>query len=221
MNTDQFFSFYDSEWTELEDRQKLFSQIDPIDGLLAVGDHVAAVSRRLPMYEGVNLICLTSDKWEPNLRICYLAQEDQLFRLNGTSPPIHEVNAKAGIKLNEQNLFYYLSYFCFFVRGEEGAFYVLCDLDDKLLPEGFFDVRSKNESSVMTARQLFRRPRLIGKDDDGKWQASAVLLYSNALFHADFSIEPTGMVSMLSDEPLIPELPCRLAAPLTTTLKSL
>ena len=220
MSTDQFFTFFDSGWIEFEDKQKLFSRIDPIDNSLNVGEHVAVVSRKLPMHEDASLICLTSDKWEQDLRVCYLAYEDNLLRLDGTSPPIHRLNAEAGININEQNALYYLSYFCFFVRGEEGPFYLLYDLEDKLLPDGFFDLHSNNDSGVLTPRQLFRRPRLCGKDDEGNWRASALVHYGNALFHADLVIKPTGLPEMINDEPLIQEMALQLNAPLTASVQS-
>jgi hypothetical protein len=209
-----FFSFSDPGWSQTEDTEKLFSRIAPIDGRLSLDEHVSVRERGLPMYENVRLLSLTSDKWEAGLRVCYLTYEDDLMRLNGTSPPIHEVNAKAPIKLTDENVLYYLSFFCFFVRGEEGPFYVVHDLEDELLPEGFADVRSRMRHGTPSPRDLFRRPRLFGRDDKANWRASALIHYSNALFLADFLVYPTGMVEMFQDEPLLSDLTCRVNAPL-------
>lgn len=209
-----FFSFSDSGWSRIEDTEKHFSQIKQIDERLSLGEHVSLFERTLPMYDHVRLLCLTSDEWDAGLRVCYLSDQDNLLRLNGTSPPIHEMNAKAPINITGENVLYYLSFFCFFVRGEEGAFYVVYDLEDELLPEGFSAARSKEKPAPLTPQQLFRRPCLHGQDADGKWRASALIHYSNAVFLADFLIHPTGMIDMVEDEPLLADLPCRVNAPL-------
>ncbi len=210
-----FFSFYDSEWSRLEDTDKLFSQIDPIDGRLPIGENVEVVERSLPMYESARILCLTSHKWEEGLRVCYLTHQNRLLRLNGTSPPIHELNTLAPIKITEENVLYYLTFFCFFVRGEEGPFYVVYDLADKLLPEAFSEVHSTNHLGSPTPSQLFRGPRLFGQDNNGKWRASAMLHYSNAVFLADFLVSANGMLEMCEDQVLLSNLPCRINAPLT------
>lgn len=167
------------------------------------------------MYENVRLLCLTSAEWEAGIRVCYLLYQDNLFRLNGTSPPIHEVNLKAPINITEANVLYYFSFFCFFVRGAEGPFYVVYDLEDDLLPQGFSDAYSKERPGMLSPQHLFRCPRLFGQDENGNWRVSALIHYSNAVFLADVLVYPTGMVEMIEDEPLLGDLPCRVSAPLT------
>lgn len=209
------FSFTDSDWRQTEDATELFARIDPIDGRLSLDGHVSLAERSLPMYDDVRIFCLTSDRWDEGLRVCYLTHEDNLFRLNGTSPPIHEVNSKAPIRITEENVLYYLSFFCFFVHGEEGPFYIVHDLEDKLLPKGFAEAKSERLPDSPSPKQLFRRPRLFGQDEKGKWRLSALVHYSNSLFLADFLVHSTGMIDMNNDESLLADLPCRVHAPLT------
>jgi hypothetical protein len=50
----------------------------------------------------VALIRVRDPSWaNQKLNIYYLTDQGNLFRLNGTSPPIHEVNAKAPIKITD------------------------------------------------------------------------------------------------------------------------
>ena len=50
----------------------------------------------MPFYERVVLIRVKDPGWTPkSLNIYYLTVDGNLYRLNGTSPPIHEVNARA------------------------------------------------------------------------------------------------------------------------------
>ena len=52
-----------------------------------------------------------------------------------------------------------------------------------------------------------------GKDDAGNWMCDAVVYYSNALFIANFSVQPSGMIEMLDDEPIAADLPIKIDAP--------
>ena len=42
---------------------------------------------------------------------------------------------------------------------------------------------------------------------------NAVVFYSNALFYADFAVQPTGMIEMLDDEPISADLPTKVDCP--------
>ncbi len=134
--------------------------------------------------------------------------QGHLFRLNGTSPPIHEVNAKSPIKLNDQNVVEYLKFFCFFVRGDEGAFYPLERADDPALSGNFDD-------AVVRLLESNAHPVILeGKNKQGQFLCNAILSYSNALFTANFAVHPTGMVEMLNDEPIAGDLPVRIDLPI-------
>lgn len=133
----------------------VFEQINPIDGKYKVSkaETTEVHWRMLPFYDSVALIRVR----DPNCRnrrlnIYYLTDQGNLFRLNGTSPPIHEVNAKAPIKVNEKNVLDYLRFFCFFVRGEEGPFYIAESMDDPNMPTDMDDTtRSVIEGTVRGA----------------------------------------------------------------------
>lgn len=213
------FSFSDEAWSVLEDTNAIFEQIGRlIDKSLEVDFTVLVRRRPLPMYEHVQLLCLTSPKWKEGLRICYLENEGQLFRLNGTSPPIHEVNARAPIRLTDEDAGYYLSFFCLFVQGEEGPFYIIHDLADELLPAGAGSPQTAGKPRGRTLGDIFRRPKYLGKSDTGSWRFSAMVYYSNAIFLTDFEVQPLGMVEMVDDQPLITDLSLRMPVYLTERL---
>ncbi|CAN0244698.1 unnamed protein product, partial [Chrysoparadoxa australica] len=111
-------------------------QISPVDGKWPLDAETTSVLwRQLPFYDSVALISVRNNELDAlNTRLFYLTDQGNLFRLNGTSPPIHEVNAKAPVKINEENVLDYLRFFCYFVRGEEGPFYIAEQADDPILP---------------------------------------------------------------------------------------
>jgi hypothetical protein len=205
--------YHDDKWNAVqgEELNGFLEQINPVDGKYKVSAESTQVSwRSLPFYDAVALIRVQDPNWpSKKLNIYYLTDQGNLFRLNGTSPPIHEVNAKAPIKVTEQNVLEYLRFFCFFVRGEEGPFYVAESMDDPNMPTDMDDTtRSVIEGTI-------REASYEGKNDQGHMLCDAVVFYSNALFIANFAVQPTGMIEMLDDEPIAAELPTKVETPIT------
>lgn len=99
----------------------------------------------------------------------------------------------------------YLVFFCFFVRGEEGPFFILESLDSQFLPQ------LPDELDVF---DYVRAPRSWGKTDDRHWCVSGTVFYSNAVFAADFLVQPTGMIEMADYSPLVADSPDKVDAPL-------
>lgn len=204
--------YFDQEWYELTDHDlsALLGNINPIDGKYPVAVDKTDVSlRNLSFYEKVELIRVKDPTWEPdNLFVYYLRDRGHLFRLNGTSPPLHEVNARAPIKINEQNCIAYLEFFCFFVRGDDGPFLVAQSMEDTYVP------KQLDAAARTVLEATVRRATFEGIDVHGNYLVDAVLYYSNAIFIANFKVMPDGKVEMTNDEPIAGDLPFKIDAPL-------
>lgn len=204
--------YVDDNWNavEGEELEGFLSQVGSVDDKYQTSPATTKVAwRTLPFYDQVALIRLTDENWSPaNLALYYLTDQGNLFRLNGTSPNIHEVNAKAPIKLDEDNVLEYLHFFCFFVRGEEGPFLIAESMDDAYIPADMDDkTRTVIENTVHPANYK-------GQNDQGHYMCDAVVFYSNALFEAQFAVQPSGMIEMIDDEPIAIDLPARVDAPI-------
>lgn len=205
--------YVDDRWNPVQGDELagFLEQIDPIGDKYKVNAATTQVHWcTLPFYQNVALIRVKDPAWTPkNLFIYYLTDQGNLFWLNGTSPPIHEVNAKAPIKLNEDNVLDYLRFFCFFVRGEEGPFLIAESPQDPYVPKNVDDkTRLAIESTVRPAS-------FEGRNEQGYYLCDAVVFYSNALFIANFAVQPGGMIEMLDDEPIAPDLPYKIDAPVS------
>jgi hypothetical protein len=212
---------YNYKWTSAAPQFKawLLTVLGLIDGRYQLSDVTTQVDIcDLDWYEDYRLVRLTDPEWGyAKLRLYFLVgPESDLFRLNGTSPPIHEVNAKAPIKLNADNVLSYLIFFCFFVWGEEGPFYVLESIDDPVIEE-FKKVAPDNElmeTTLAVFEGTVRNAQLVNVTVEGNYQCEAVISYSNAIFTANFIIFPTGMIEMLEDEPIAADMPFRVDLPI-------
>ncbi|MBI1326374.1 MAG: hypothetical protein GC136_01905 [Alphaproteobacteria bacterium] len=204
--------YEDNNWNPVTGAELdgFLAQVNPIDGKYQTSAQTTQVSwRLLSFYEQVALIRVQDSNW-PNrkLKIYYLTDRGNLYRLNGTSPPIHEVNAKAPVKITDENVLDYLRFFCFFVRGEEGPFLVSENLDDPNMPQGI-------DAATKTVIESTIRPATFeGKNEQNHWLCDAIVFYSNALFIANFAVHPTGMIEMLEDEPVAADLPVRVDVPI-------
>lgn len=198
-------------WRSLPDAQRdeLFLQISPIDGRLHTrGPDTLAARCALPWYANTQLVRLVTAAWG-NLAIYYLVLDGQLFHLNGTSLPIHEANRIGGITLTPENVLEYLKFFCFFVRGAEGPFYILEDTDHPIL-DFALDEPTKNLFDSFA-----RSATCTGPNENGAYTCDAAIFYGPALFTASFSVEPSGMIEMLDDAPVAVHLPVRIDARIT------
>ncbi len=205
--------YVDNEWVRVtgSELESSVQRIIPIVGRYVVSAETTQVAKRnLEFYDMVELIRVKDPSWEPsNIFFYFLRDAGNLFWLNGTSPPILEVNLKAPVRITEENCIDYLEFFCFFVRGEEGPFLIAQSVEDVYLPKGFDDrMRMVLEGTVRPAD-------ITGIDADGNIHVDAVVYYSNAIFTANFEIKPTGIVEMMDDEPIAADLPVKVDAPVS------
>lgn len=205
--------YFDDDWTPVSGQELvgLCEYIGPVDGKYPVSPDTTDVERRsLPFYDTVQMIRVKDPDWSPeNLFIYYLILDGKLFRLNGTSPAIHEVNRQAPVRIDEGNCLDYLEFFCFFVRGEEGPFLIAQSIGDTYVPKPL-------DPPVRMDLSRAIRPAVIKeKDTEGNILVEATVYYSNAVFLAEFKIMPSGMVEMMDDEPILSDLPAKIDAPLS------
>lgn len=134
--------------------------------------------------------------------ILTLANE-HYFQLDGTSPPIHEANAIAPLRLKEAtDVATYLRFFCAFVSSKHGSFRII---------EHSTDIPFREFASSQTKRQIAYciRPLVVWPSPakEGVWNATATVHYATSIFWAAFEIEAKGMVSMLNDKTVASDLP--------------
>lgn len=202
------------KWTLVEgvNRVGLIERIDRMDEGYTIADEAEIQTAALSFYdpEAVQIVRIKSPAWNHSaLKIYYLIYDDSLYRLNGTSPPIHEVNDKSNIALNADNLLSYLRFFCFFVRGEEGPFLIAESPDQTEIPS------TLTEAERAELLRVLRPAYLKGYDEEKVlFLAMASVYYSNAIFIADFSIQKTGMISMINDQPTLGNLSAKVNQPL-------
>ncbi|MDR4517356.1 MAG: hypothetical protein MRK00_08215 [Nitrosomonas sp.] len=162
----------------------------------------------LSFYPGSGIFKVRAKSWEhPNRALYFLENGDDVAYLNGESPPIHEFNAKHDLSLNADNTLDYLRFFCFFVRGDEGPFFIFDHMNDAMFEASM----SPADRKLLLAAA---HPAWVIDKTEGGFEAVARVFYSNALFGAYFFIKSTGMIEMRDDFPLMADLSGAIDMPL-------
>jgi hypothetical protein len=180
------------------------------------GDQTEVRQCALSFYPGASLLIAKDPGWTPENAFLYgMFHPDGFFVLDGTSPAIHQFNSTGALKLNNETLLDYLSFFCFFVRGGEGPFYVVRGLDGPYLTDALKGpIEGEYAESRDRFRQIYQSPRRFGHGDKGQFRLSVTIYYSNAVFISDFEVDTGGMIAMINDVPVISDLPLKIVAPL-------
>ncbi len=198
------------EWSDVEDEAEIRKLASP----LAIPGNVFHANRyvieRLRMlkpafYPGGTLVEAQVENEEKVKGIVYyiLLTGEQVALFDSTSSTIHGVNGAKYIENMDQpaTVFEYLLFFTYTVWGEEGPFRIIRSLDE--IP--FREAPSEEVLEVLR-QSLVENPQVV-KDVDDDWRVETSVQYANAFFRATFEIKRTGMVEMLTDEPLVTDLP--------------
>jgi len=180
--------------------------INPIQAKhVAAADSAKVEWAQTPFYATTALVRVDDTAWPAKTGpFWFLAKQGRMFLLDGSSAPIHDANEADPIKVTEANALEYLRFFCYFVHGDEGPFLIVEDINHPAL-----DASKIDDATRKVIEGALRPTSLEGKTDEGNIEASAMVLYGNALFSARFSMSENGMIEMIDDEPVAADLPVR------------
>lgn len=142
--------------------------------------------------------------------------EEPVVALNGTSPPIHKINAIEGeLQLDAHNAPAYLAFFCWAVQGEKGSFLIAKESWHEIPLERAPD---DDQRARLAQRAWGIHPADAAEERDKVFRDRpaeehgfrTTVAYSNAVFEAWMAVLPDGMVEMLEDQPLMADLPTRI-----------
>ncbi|RLJ17626.1 hypothetical protein DJ030_13750 [bacterium endosymbiont of Escarpia laminata] len=149
-------------------------------------------------YPGWQLVEICVPRSEDSLgTFSCLFGELAVIPILGASPPIHELNARGALALeNQRSAADYLRFFCNAVRGDAGPFRII-ETEDQLPLAQPLAPESKQE----LAQHI--RPVTLQRDSGTNWIGTALVQYAYGVFAADFEIQSTGMVEMKDDKPVM------------------
>lgn len=184
--------------------------INPIQSKWTASAETADVAWcQLPFYKTIGLVRVNDTAWPFNTGpFWFLAKQGRMFLLDGSSAPIHDGNEADPMQLTEAGVLDYLRFFCYFVHGDEGPFLIVEDINHPALDKTKID-----DATRKVIEDAVRPAAFEGKTAEGNFEASAMVLYGNALFSARFSMTEGGMIEMIDDEPVAADLPVKKIKP--------
>lgn len=184
--------------------------INPIQGKHTASESSATVEwAQMPFYNTIALLRVDDTMWPSSTGpFWFLAKQGRIFLLDGSSAPIHEANEADPIIVTEEKALEYLRFFCYFVHGDEGPFLIVEDINHPAIDKSNLDATTRK-----VIEDALRPATFEGKTDEGSFEASAMVLYGNALFSARFSMSENGMIEMIDDEPVAADLPVKKVKP--------
>jgi len=204
--------FEEYSWQKVtgEGIEPFLKLINPIQAKHTAAPATASIQWcQLPFYSTIALVRIDDSAWASGTGpFWFLAKQGRMFLLDGSSAPIHDANEADPVKVTEANALNYLRFFCYFVHGDEGPFLIVEDINHAALDQ------SKLEAATKKVIEGALRPATFeGKTAEGALEASAMVLYGNALFSARFSMTEGGMIEMIDDEPIAADLPVKKIKP--------
>lgn len=199
-------------WQQVQGAQlePFLKLVNPIQSKWNAAPETADVAwTQLPFYNGIGLVRLNDIAWPHNTGpFWFLAKQGRMFLLDGSSAPIHDANEADPIALSEATALEYLKFFCYFVHGDEGPFLIVEDINHPAI-----DKTKLDDATRKVIEDAIRPAAFEGKTAEGAFEASAMVLYGNALFSARFSMTANGMIEMTDDEAVAADLPVKKIKP--------
>ncbi|MGB0371622.1 MAG: hypothetical protein ACPGN3_09735 [Opitutales bacterium] len=181
-----------------------------IDDAVPISADTTIVERMpLTWWDDVDLIIARDLTWSNGLVAGAWMLDEHLHRLDGTSPPIHAMNAKNPPQLTPTSVLSYLGFFCAFVHGDEGPFAIV---------ETSMDLAVHGAKKEIVDE--FARPSKFLQADENGYHCEALVFYERSLFLANFLVKSNGMAEMLNDEPLVADTGGRVNFSLKVTEES-
>lgn len=188
----------DKSWSAYEDTQAFLDFINPVGGEYTLTMQDTEVHRKsLPFYKDVDLIKVSSLE-EDEFTFFFLKTDDEFLMLNGDSAIIHEINEMDKLKLDKDNIFDYLKFFCFFIEtfdeevGVVDSFYIIEGPDSEF-------IRSESEYQRKRCLRKYTGPRVISSADQKSFAIETRMIYAGSLFDTKFKITDKGEVAMTED----------------------
>ena len=157
-------------------------------------------ARTLPFYKDATLLEgeVEGESEQPGV-LSFLLHRKGMTILDGTSNPIHRVNAWMPLDLSTQEKAQnYLQFFTAAISGEEGNFRIV-----QSPAQIEWDVQADESSKQSVHVQALT----VYPTDGLSWQATGTVQYGKNLYAANFMINSQGKVQMEDDTLMMAQLP--------------
>lgn len=185
-----------------EETAVILNEVNPaLEGSPFAGESVVILFQDLSFYEGYKFLEISDHAAQP-VRVQYVVYKPgDVTVLNWTNEPIYDLNAKAPIKLSQDNVGLYAKFFFTYVRGRHGRFLIVENVDDIQWKEDPPPAARKAVGKMVTPVTI------VNMGQDGTYNLIGQMIFKDSLFKSAIHVKPDGMVSLSDEELLIEDMP--------------
>ncbi len=156
----------------------------------------------LSFYEGYFIVEISRhDQQPPITRTAICNDAGDVHVLDWSNEPIYQLNKNVPINLSVDSAADYVRFFFNYVRGPQGRFLLIDNVDD-------IDWREEPAAAGRKALGKMIEPlRLLSKEKDGTLIYIMTVVFKDSLFQAHAHVKPNGLISMQNEELLVEDIP--------------
>ncbi|MCB9990181.1 MAG: hypothetical protein H6867_02230 [Rhodospirillales bacterium] len=189
---------------ESEECEKVLSEINPV---LSGGDFdpktAVIMTQPLRFYPGYSFLEIADYDLTPMLRKFVIYKPGSVTVIDWTNAPVYELNKKAPLSLDADNVCDYVRFFLGYVRGPEGAL---------SLAETIDDINWSDEPPPAARKavgQQLKPVKLERQTADGDFIVNACFIFKNVLYQGQITVSLQGRISISDEKIMIDDLPLR------------
>ena len=180
---------------------------EKLDGSDIEIDKAKALWHPLPFYGGYQFSEIRVKGENPPRLVNVIAPIDNkkwnnqtVHILDGTNKVFYTLNNNLPITLNDETVHLYVKFFFQYVRGANGIFHVINNLDD-------VNWREQPALSGRKALEKMVSPLSIKDKNDNEYILQATIVFKDSLFKSDIIVKKNGVISLSNQEILVEDLP--------------
>lgn len=162
-------------------------------------------TKQLSFYPAATLCegVVAADHPDPNGTITFVAFQGGVVLFDGTSVPVRDLNKRLLLSIDtKEKAQEYVRFYTALVFGAEGSFRIIDSVSNLGWEQSATEEEKRKVGGII-------QPFLATRLDDMRWQVTATVQYSSALYNVVFFAKPSGEVEMADDTPIAVDLPLR------------
>ncbi len=195
---------YQNAFVRLErpETEELLNQVGPhFEGGEFNKDNAVILAQDFSFYPGYRFLDVANFENVPPQHRYVLYKSDDIIVLDWTNEPIYVLNDKLPIELNDNNIIDYARFFFAYIRGKQGRFVIVENVDD---------INWREEPPVAARKaigSMLEPMHIFNKEKDGTYHLDICLIFKDSLFKSKVEIKVNGLVTLYDEELVVEDMP--------------
>lgn len=185
----------------LETKEILDVVMPHFEGGSFTGDNAVILAQDFSFYPGYRFLDVANFEHVPPQHRYVLLGRDDVVVLDWSNEPIYALNDRLPIVLNDKNIIDYVRFFFAHVRGKEGCFVIVENVDD---------IAWREEPPVPARKaigDMLEPLHVFNKEKNNTYHLEGCIVFRDSLFKSKIEVKSNGLVSLYDEELVVEEMP--------------